>query len=83
MDTNTIIIIIAVFAAQAIPVALFLHLYKKMDDVQRELSSFKLDMKDALKEVGIDIKVTKERLNSTNIRIDKNESDITKITDKV
>ena len=36
MDTNTIIIIIAIFAAQAIPVALFLHLYKKMDDLRND-----------------------------------------------
>ena len=70
MDTNTIVIIIAIFAAQSVPLALFLNLSKKIDDMKDELSNFKIEVSNRLSKIENKLDITDERHNSTNEKMD-------------
>ena len=79
MDTNTIIIVIAIFAAQSVPLALYLYIAKKIDDFKDEVSTRlskienKLDISDV--QYHNTNEIVKSNNQTTNQRVDKLETD--------
>jgi len=68
MNIDTIIIIIAIFAAQSVPLALFLNLSKKIDN-----------MKDEIRILNSKFDLLEERHKTTNIRLTDTQQQINKI----
>ena len=73
MNVDTIIIIIAIFTAQSVPLALFLNLSKKIDVLKDEIINLKLELKDtnhrinniesSVKDINTNLYLINERLN--------------------
>jgi len=71
MDVNTIVIIIAIFAAQSVPLALFLNLSKKIDALKDELTN----VKDRLSKIESKLDIVDERYNNLKENIIKIETE--------